>query len=242
MNAHLAHESNRAYVFQDYVWKLGGSHTGAIFSDQFHILCKQSGYYAWSRFEFLDYPPRTPLNAIISGPVAGGTWGPGDNAPRSISKRWFDVVCPVKRRRIIDARKIKSAIEWSMGDEIFETWRKLLSEAPEPCIEIVGVNAGYTQTFDLFLWGSNRILPLWESFSKSPVSRLLSSSPVVDNAVDKNEHLFLPHGPQSSHQASFKPYDRMLAMHVRRGDFKKACLDLATWNSTFYRSVFLLEA
>jgi hypothetical protein len=25
-----------------------------------------------------------------------------------------------------------------------------------------------------------------------------------------------------------------MAMHIRRGDFKQACIDLATWNSTYY--------
>lgn len=197
----------------------------------------QGEYYSWARFEFLDRPPRTPLNAIISGPAAGGPWDAGDDAPRSISERWFEVVCPAKERRIINTRDIKPAIQWSMGDEIFETWRKLLLDAPEPCIEVVAPEEdrdGYVQTFDLYLWGSNRILPLWESFSKSPVSRLLGNSRIVSSAVVRNEYLFFPHGPQLP---SVDPYERMLAMHVRRGDYKDACLDLAAWNSTFYRLV-----
>ncbi|KAE9389245.1 hypothetical protein BT96DRAFT_968007 [Gymnopus androsaceus JB14] len=215
MNAHLAYESKRAYVFQDYVWKWD--------------------YYAWPPEEFLENPPHTPLNAIISGPTAGGLWDPGDDAPRSISEKWFDVVCPEQERRIINTREVKPAVQWSPGDEIFEAWRKVLADAPERCVEIIGAEEdGFSQTFDLWLWGSDRILPLWESFSKSPTSRLLATSPIVNSAVDRNEYLFFPHGPLPSHPASVNPYDRMLAMHIRRGDYKDACKGLADWNSTFY--------
>ncbi|KIK69943.1 hypothetical protein GYMLUDRAFT_236395 [Collybiopsis luxurians FD-317 M1] len=215
MNAHLAYESKRAYVFQDYRWK--------------------QSYYAWPEEEFLENPPRTPLNAIIAGPTVGGNWEPGDNAPRSISSKWFDVVCPEHERRIINTREVKPEIEWWMGNEIFDTWRKVLLEAPEKCIEIVSAEEDdFPQTFDLWLWGSYRVLPLWESFSKSPTSRLLATSPLVKSAVDRNEYLFLPQGPRPAHPASYNPYDRMLAMHVRRGDYKDACIGLATWNSTYY--------
>lgn len=218
MNAFLAYESNRTYVFQDYVWK--------------------PEYYYWRPDQFLTYPPRTPLNAIISGPVAGGLWEAGDNTPRAISEKWFDVVCPVSQRRVINTRDIKTPQmrEW-MGNDIFQLWRNLLSEAPEHCIEIWPSEDNeddYPQTFDLWLWGSHRVLPLWDSFSKSPISRLLKSSPIVQSAVDRNEYIFHPQGPRPSHPASPNPFDRLLAMHIRRGDYKNACTDLATWNSTYY--------
>lgn len=224
MNAHLAYVSKRAYVFQDYYWK--------------------PEYYAWPEAQFLEYPPRTPLNAIIAGPVAGGLWEEGDDAPRSIHEKWFDVVCPQSERRIINTRDVKPAVQWSMGNEIFDHWAKLLTDAPERCIEIVPASQkedGYPQTFDLWLWGSYRILPLWERFSKSPVSRLLATSPLVNSAIDRNEYIFHPQGPRPPHPVSHNPYERMLAMHVRRGDYKEACVGLATWNSTYY-SWNLLEA
>ncbi|KAJ3997930.1 hypothetical protein F5050DRAFT_1874178 [Lentinula boryana] len=222
MNSYLAYESKRAYVFQDYVWK--------------------PEYYSWPQSEAYAWPPHTPLNAIISGPTAGGLWGPGDDAPRSVSEKWFDVVCPHNERRIINTREVKPDIEWLMGNEIFEAWRKVLLEAPERCVEIVSADEdNFPQTFDLWLWGSYRVLPLWKQFSQSPISRLLASSPVVRSAVDRNEYLFLPHGPRPAHPASYNPYDRMLAMHVRRGDYKDACVGLATWNSTYY-SWNLLES
>ncbi|KAK7060401.1 hypothetical protein VNI00_001166 [Paramarasmius palmivorus] len=217
MNAHLAYESKRAYVFQDYVWK--------------------PDYYAWPESEFLERPPRTPLNAIISGPTAGGLWEAGDPAPRSVSEKWFDVVCPESQRRVINTREVKPPVQWSSGREIFDAWKKVLTDAPERCIEIVPEDRsvdGFPQVFDLYLWGTDRILSLWEEFSKSPTSRLLASSPVVDSAVIRNQYLFLPHGPRPPRPVSHNPFDRLLAMHVRRGDYKEACVGLATWNSTFY--------
>ncbi|KAF5367310.1 hypothetical protein D9757_010109 [Collybiopsis confluens] len=215
MNAHLAYESNRAYVFQDYIW--------------------QPAHYPWPKEEFLEETPRTPLNAIIGGPTAGGNWGPGDNAPRSISSKWFDVVCPYHERRFINTREVKSALGESEGRKIFDTWRKLLLDAPEGCIEIVPAQEDtFPQSFDLWLWGSHRVLSLWETFSKSPTSRLLTPSPIVGSAVVRNEYLFLPRGPRPPHPAPYNPYDRMLAMHLRRGDYKDACIHLATWNSTYY--------
>ncbi|KAF8073511.1 hypothetical protein FPV67DRAFT_1478093 [Lyophyllum atratum] len=219
MNTHLAYESNRAYVFQQYVWK--------------------EDHYSWPKPKFRnhEFPPHTPLNAIISGPSAGGPWDVGDDAPRSISEQWFDVVCPKHERRIINTREVKPIIGWAEGNEIFDHWKELLLHAPERCIEIEPEHYKkdfYPQTFDLWLWGSNRVRSLWPGFSKSPTSRLLEPSPIVKSAVERNAYLFLPRGPRPTHPVSRDPHDRMLAVHARRGDFKEACLHLAKWNSTFY--------
>ena len=218
MNTLLAYKSKRAYVFQDYVW------------NRKHYPWPTKAKYMWNR-------PRTPLNALLSGPSAGGLWDPDDNAPRSISEQWFDIVCPKSERRIILTKDVKPAVFWETGDVIFKHWEKLLTDAPERCIEIQPVfskDDGAPQTFDFWLWGSMRILPLWEEFRNSPVSRLLAPSAIVKAAVDRNEYLFLPRGPRIPHLASRDPYDRMLAIHLRRGDFSHHCLSLAQWNSTFH--------
>ncbi|KAF9005523.1 hypothetical protein BDQ17DRAFT_1399176 [Cyathus striatus] len=180
--------------------------------------------------------PHTPLPALIAGPSAGGPWDPEDEAPRSVSKEWYDVVCPPKDRRIISTGDVKPDIMWDTGDVIFRTWEKLLRDAPERCIEIQSAKRSsdnFPQVFDLYLWGSDRILPLWEEFSKSPVSRLLATAPVVSAQVKGMSISFgLPAPP--SVPASRNPYERMLAIHLRRGDYKEACKGLAQWNSTFY--------
>ncbi|GLB38170.1 hypothetical protein LshimejAT787_0500350 [Lyophyllum shimeji] len=219
MNTHLAYESKRAYVFQPFVWK--------------------EEHYTWpkSKYRNGEHLPQTPLNAIISGPTAGGPWDVGDDAPRSISAEWFDVVCPKHERRVINTREVKPVIGWADGIDIFNYWKQLLLDAPERCIEIEPEHYKkdfYPQTFDLWLWGSNRVLSLWPTFSKSPTSRLLEPSPIVLSAVERNAYLFVPRGPRPTQAVSRSPYDRMLAIHARRGDFKEACLHLAKWNSTFY--------
>lgn len=74
------------------------------------------------------------------------------------------------------------------------------------------------------------VLPIWEEFKKSPVSRLLRASPLVNRAIASNEHLFFP----EKTQAATLRYDAMMTLHLRRGDFANTCQGLADWNSTFY--------
>ncbi|KAJ7205855.1 hypothetical protein B0H12DRAFT_1034925 [Mycena haematopus] len=219
MNAHLAYISGRAYVFQDYYW----AHE----------------HYQWPKEKWVEFDPHTPLNAIVSGPVAGGPFEPGDPAPRAISKDWFDVVCPRSERRYINTRDVKPAVAQAPGSEVLAHWQAVLRDAPERCVEIVpasGDEDGFPQTFDLGLWGSPRVLTLWDSFSQSPISRLLDASPIVRAAVDKNvdANLFIPRGPRPPHPAPRRPFDRVLAMHLRRGDYEEHCRWMAYINTAFY--------
>ncbi|KAE9396113.1 hypothetical protein BT96DRAFT_997035 [Gymnopus androsaceus JB14] len=219
MNAHLAYVSGRSYVFLDYYWK--------------------PDYYSWPESQFRSNPPRTPLNALISGPAAGGAFEAGDDAPRAISEHWFDIVCPYEQRRFINTREVKPAVWNSPGIDVLNHWAKVLREAPENCIEIQGDydHDMFAQVFDLWIWGSSRVLSLWDEFTSSPVSRLFGTSPIVKSAVDANEYLFFPRGPRlpvSSKLGPKDPFDRMMAVHIRRGDFEEACQRLAYYNSTFY--------
>jgi len=217
MNVHLAYESRRAYVFQSYIW--------------------QEHHYPWPRGRMREFPPVTPLNAILSGPPVGGPWENGDDAPRAVSTTWFDIVCPPSRRRLIIVHDVKRLINDADGIDLFNHWKNLLLDAPESCIEIVPdptVKDDFAQVFDLWLFGNSRVLSLWESFSRSPTSRLVEPSPIVKSAVAGNEYLFLPRGPRPQHITSRNTYDRMLAIHIRRDDYKGHCLHLGRWNSTFY--------
>ncbi|KAJ6518257.1 hypothetical protein C8R47DRAFT_960042 [Mycena vitilis] len=215
MNAHLAYVSGRAYVFQEYRW--AGQH------------------YQWQREKWITDPPRTPLNAIVSGPVAGGPFEADDPAPRAISEDWFDIVCPREERRIINTREVKPFVADAPGIEVLARWQTVLQDAPERCIEIEPAGEDpFSQTFDLGLWGSTRILSLWDSFSQSPITRLLDASPIVRAAVDSNTHLFVRPGPRPSHPAPKNPFQHMLAVHLRRGDYESHCRMLASFNAIFY--------
>ncbi|KDR82465.1 hypothetical protein GALMADRAFT_87810 [Galerina marginata CBS 339.88] len=214
MNTWLAYSSNRAYVFHDFVWT--------------------RSHYPWAASSYgQEWTPRTPLNALISGPSAGGPWEQGDNAPRSISEAWFDIVCPKSERRIIHTRDVKSGVYWADGKVIFEKWQRLLSEAPERCIEVVPGSPEddpFPETFDIWFWSTERSISLWDEFKVSPVSRLLGTSGIVQSAIDDNRRLFHSNGQSTSKD----PFDNVLSIHVRRGDFKEACLEHAAENSTFY--------
>ena len=213
MNTWLAYKSKRAYVFQAHTW--------------------DPEHYPWPSQRYRRSRPLTPINALMAGPPAGGFWDVDDNAPRSISEHWFNTVCPESERRIIFTGDVKPAVDLEPGDVIFKHWERLLTDAPERCIEVQPSPDGKDpapQIFDFLLWGSTRILPLWDEFKTSPVSRLLGPSAIVKAAVDRNEHLFLPRDlllpPRD-------PYKRMLSIHLRRGDYKDHCRHLAKYNSTF---------
>ncbi|KAK1233464.1 hypothetical protein PQX77_003360 [Marasmius sp. AFHP31] len=251
MNTLLAHESRRAYVFQDYYWK--------------------DSYHPWFippiTFSETRRHPQTPLSALISGPSAGGPWESNDPAPRSVSVRYWEVVCPKERRKVYYTRDIKPLIpkpspeslarspysyaggpigknqrenwESPWGDHIFAFWKDLLLNSSEQCIEIIASPEvdPYPQTFDVRMWATHKALPLWEIFSNSSVSRLLSASPLVKSGVDRNLHLF-EQGSRGGDGIQVREGDPLLdtlAIHVRLGDFSDACVNLlAAYNLTFY--------
>jgi GDP-fucose protein O-fucosyltransferase len=213
MNSYLAYKTNRAYVFSEFVWK--------------------REYYPWPEEKALNWPPITPLLALISGPSAGDPWPANDPAPRSISDKWFEVVCPPERRKIINTREIKPHLWYAGGREVFETWKKAL-DGPEPCIEIQSATReqdNFSQVFDLWIWGSGKLIEIWDEFKASPVSQSLGASHIVQNALDDNKHVF---EATPEEFGVVDPYSRMLAIHLRRGDFREACKMLSDNNATFY--------
>ena len=213
MNNYLAYKTNRAYVFSDFVWK--------------------REYYPWPEEKALTWPPRSPLPSLISGPTVGDPWPANDPAPRSISADWFEVVCPPERRKIINTREYKPNLREAGGREIFETWKKAL-DGPEPCIEIQSATTEedqYSQVFDLWTWGYGKLIEIWDEFKASPISQNLGASHIVEKAIRDNEHVF--HATRN--EIGFvDPYSRMLAIHLRRGDYKEACKMLSNKNATYY--------
>lgn len=215
MLTYLAYKSQRAYVFQDYVWK--------------------QDYYPWDESKAWEVPSRTPLPALISGPTAGGSWEVGDSAPRSIHQSWWDVVCPKEKVKVIWTHEVKRKydLHWvPTAKVVFGVWNKILLEEEAQCVEVIAPQRDvedFGQVFDLWLWGVDRILDIWEEFRDSPVSRLLATSPVVERCVERNLELF-----RTPETAKHDPFSRVFAVHVRRGDYIQACSNLANYNSTFY--------
>ncbi|KAF5340593.1 hypothetical protein D9611_007405 [Ephemerocybe angulata] len=246
LNAHLAYRAKRAYVFGDYDWK--------------------KEYFPWPENVRFEDPPRTPLGALLGGPVVGDPWvGLNESEvrehPRSVNIDFWEEVCPPKRRRVIKTSDVKPWHKLNTydksGSETLELWLKLLtdpafflatSSVPNlevdeddwSCVEIVPApqeEDSFPQVFDLWLWGCERILDLWDEFKASPMSSLgLRTGSVVLRGVERNMGLFTRH--RQTHEVrrarEEDPMERTLAIHIRRGDFVQACQDLADWNSTYY--------
>ena len=84
------------------------------------------------------------------------------------------------------------------------------------------------------LFGSPRILSLWPSLSASPILSSYTWSPLVQSAVSRNFALLQPLSPQSLFDISSKStLTGLVAIHLRRGDYKRHCPRLATWSSSF---------
>ncbi|KAF5314760.1 hypothetical protein D9611_007176 [Ephemerocybe angulata] len=93
---------------------------------------------------------------------------------------------------------------------------------------------GWGQVFDLWLVGSGgRIVDLWEDFGDSVVRRVTRPSEIVQRAVERNTHLFLQFTEFGSRKAR-DPFSKVLAVHIRRGDYEGHCVRLAKGNASFY--------
>ncbi|KAF7329980.1 hypothetical protein MKEN_00262000 [Mycena kentingensis (nom. inval.)] len=219
VNMHLAYVSNRGYVFSEYYW----AHE----------------HWPWRGREEPEGGARTPLPAMLSGPIVGGSWGElAPSSPRSISSEWFDVVCPTAERKIINTASVKPNIpDDASGLAILEHWRALLAGMEDRCVEIVPPAwevDDKPQIFNLWVWGSTKVLSLWEEFHKSPVSTLLGPSETVRKAVARNkEQLFQPRWRWWWNRQQ-DPFNRTLAVHVRRGDYIGHCKKLAEYGSSYY--------
>ncbi|KAG6374801.1 hypothetical protein JVT61DRAFT_4184 [Boletus reticuloceps] len=237
LNALLAHETNRAFVFDNYTWARDGP-------------------------EYAEYngrliPARIPLSVIISGPVIGSAFDPGDPTPRAVHREYFKAVCP--NPTILDSDAVVSShIRYDNSvpaSRIFDMWVDKLNSINDPCVE---VQLDSPQLFEIWLFGSTRILSIWPRLSKSPILRNFSWSPLVLEAFARNAHLFgatttsfrfLPSylRPASSpptlkelHNVDpilpatkTDPIPGLLVLHIRRGDFDDHCAHLAKWSSDF---------
>ena len=230
--AHLAHKYKRSYVFHDYRWNLD--------------------HFPWAPEMLPDTErkdlPRTPATAFISGPAVGGSWGLGDgSSPRAISETWWSIVCPPEERTRIQAERMKADMpHWAdseHADILLPAWEKALNGS-QRCIEVSAVTKGkdrQSQTF-IDIWGSGaNVLSMWEELRRSPISRYTTASELVLSAVKKNQALFQTRRgkfawkatPSANDAANL--FDRMLAVHVQRGDsFKQDCMGAAEQNSSFY--------
>ncbi|KZV88374.1 hypothetical protein EXIGLDRAFT_798639 [Exidia glandulosa HHB12029] len=210
----VARQANRAYVFEHFTWLPR------------HYPC--AALYPWQRG--LSWGPRTPLSALIAGPTVGGPWDDDDSA-RSVSVEYWDQVCPPSERYYISRETALLGLgDKPEGIDLFNQVVGLVRDAPARCVEVGRI--GEDPTFDVWLISGNRSLSLSVQFLNTPSSRLLRASPLVQAALLRNEYLFAPRTAKRSSTpaerraipATVNLYARMMAVHIRRGDFEGACV------------------
>lgn len=234
MNAVLAHATKRAFVFDNFTWERNGPD--------------------YSTYNGKLIPSRIPLSAIISGPIIGSSLPLRDVAPRAVSKEYFKKVCP--NPTVIDSWEVNEHLRLDHNVpalKIFEKWVEKLNNIDDPCVEIK--EESY-QLFEIWLFGSKRILSMWPILSRSPILKDFSWSPLILQAYADNAHLFTPTTSSFRFLPSFmRPSNRpptpttlhdvhpivksidmdpvtgLLALHVRRGDFAGHCSHLANWSA-----------
>jgi len=233
MLAHLAHKFRRGYVFHDYRWSIDQfPWPGDILSDT----------------ERKDLP-RTPLSAFISGPAVGGSWDDSD-APRAISQGWWNTACPPDERTRIEAEGLgeDAGVDWGRAESggagiLSPAWEKALNGS-QRCIEVFPMPKEKDRQSQGFTMGSessaDSVLSTWEEFRHSPVALYTTASKLVLSAVEKNKVIFQARRGRlgwttPTADSDSNPFDRMLAVHVQRGNsFKKDCMDAAEKNLSFY--------
>ncbi|KZV83718.1 hypothetical protein EXIGLDRAFT_625252 [Exidia glandulosa HHB12029] len=192
--AHLAHASDRVYVFRPML---------------------------------LQRRPTLPSQTFIAGPAGG------EDAMAVSLARWNEA-CPLRERTYYGSTQVRLSMGLN-GDsdaaEHMDRWTTFLRNLPDRCVEIL---KGTPLVFDYDVIVSPKIVSLWATISVSPVVTRFAWSPLVHRGLART----LPRLDVSSH-ASDATIPRLVAIHVRRGDFSDHCAFLSGW-SPIYTSWNLL--
>ncbi|KAG1836981.1 hypothetical protein DFJ58DRAFT_669211 [Suillus subalutaceus] len=209
MMSYLAYVSNVSFVFEDYTWS--------------HLPLP------WTIYDFALRPARIPFNALISGPTAGGPMPSAPDAPRAVSAEFYAQVCGgLEKKYIITSQNAPNDAD---GVVMIDWWADQLASVQQPCIEI---DSSAHVVFDSYFFGNPRILSLWESLTKSPMLTDFAWSPLVQAAVSRNFALFQPESAKDLYDAhSRNSLAGLVALHLRRGDYKRHCPHLAEWGADY---------
>jgi len=115
MHAYLAHITNRSFVFDDYIW----SHGPLPFTvDDFQLRAA-----------------RIPLNAFVSGPMAGAPFfAPPDSFPPAVHAEFWHTICPPEKRRSISSAHVPDHV-WGTGR--IRWWKDQIRKENVSCLELV---------------------------------------------------------------------------------------------------------
>lgn len=147
--SYLAHAATRSFVFEDYIWSRLP--------------------YGFSGLSLR--PARIPLNALITGPSAGGPMP--DGAPLAVSLDYFEQVCPHQDRVTLNSAALDAPTWWD-GDELIRWWTDKFSAHKD--VRCLVVDTKERVIFDrqcvpVFVVGAKLIsIHVWIAFSVRLVS------------------------------------------------------------------------
>ncbi|OSD08075.1 hypothetical protein PYCCODRAFT_1430264 [Trametes coccinea BRFM310] len=217
LNSYLAYRSERGFVFDNYTWSRDESE--------------------YSLYNLKPIPSRIPLTAIIRGPIVGGAFPLGTHIPRAVVPEYFYQICqdPV----VISSSDVNGALYNPSAETLIQEWTNRM--APHRCVE---VELSPPEVFDEHLFAdAQRLLDIWPHFSRSPIVQSFSWSALVELAFDNNREVFSPVSPfepplssvpLSEGLARYTPIPGLLALHIRRGDFRGHCYDVLARRSIGY--------
>ncbi|KAJ7050164.1 hypothetical protein C8F01DRAFT_1264250 [Mycena amicta] len=239
-NAHLAHLSDRAYVFPEYIARDHPPYPDTLPNGTRHML-------------------HIPMNAFVSGPIGGGPLASNPVQDtltrRSISEEWWNIVCPRDQVKVLNVYEVQGGFGYDPvaveGAEIMARWAEKLRGIEDMCVSV----EEYSIFHYIFIGGA-WVTSAWPSYGSSPVLRHFAWSPLVTAALFHNFHIIAPSsttGPAiltplndntnpfksfAPFPASSPPISGLLGLHVRRGDYEGHCSFLAaidvpynSWNN-----------
>ena len=115
MHSYLAYITNRSFVFDDYIW----SH----------------GPFPYTVYDLEFRATRVPLNAFISGPIAGAPFfAPANSFPRAVHAKFWEAICPRERRHTILSADVPGDV-W--GTSRIQWWRDEIAKKENVfCLEV----------------------------------------------------------------------------------------------------------
>ncbi|CAK5283570.1 unnamed protein product [Mycena citricolor] len=225
--AHLAHITDRVYVFEDYTWS-------------------QSPFpYTVFWPDLALRPSRIPLNAFLSGPLAGGA-SAERMEKRAVDFEFFEQACGADQVHSVHATEDTPAgFKGASAMEVVEWWVEHLKSVEDVrCVEIVSEEP----VFDSHFFGSHQMVALLPSLFLSPILREFTWSPLVQSAVARNFAVLRP----LDNSALYPPLRNLIdsthddgtadvtsnnaglvAVHLRQGDYERHCPRLALYHSTY---------
>ncbi|CDO74834.1 hypothetical protein BN946_scf185022.g4 [Trametes cinnabarina] len=238
LNAYMAYKSNRSYANSARP-VVGPSSSPSIFSFVFANYTWNDNGSPYSDYNGKKIPSLIPYSALIRGPIVGGPYPPGDRAPLSVHRDYFDHVCPQKTTFIRE--DVSEIIHYkNSAKEIVDGWHDKLAAVAEPCVQ-TAPNSGQIFNFEVF-GDPQAMLDIWPELAASPILTHFGWSPLVELAFDTNRDLFFPADAPGTYLTD-RPFttnaDRygmipgLMAIHVRRGDFEGHCAHLATFSSQY---------